>query len=144
MAEVLEETVIEQNPQPAFTPPVTDDLDISEISVGNVDETIRASVNEALGIGGIDVTSSMGTSTITTPSVPTQGMRDPSEIRRLGGVHFKEADRDKDKGGGDRRHRTRRYEIEICRPPYCKGDTLEFRTMTRYARERKICGEDFA
>ena len=89
------------------------------------------------GIGGIDVTSLMGTSTITTPSVPTQGSRDPSETRRHGGVHFEESDRDKDKGGGAK-HRTRRYEIEICRPPYCKGNKLEFRTMSRYARERKV------
>ena len=79
MADDLEETVIEQGLPPPATPPVSEELDMSEITVGDVDETIRASVDEALRRGVIDVTSSMGTSTEVTPSAPIQGLRDSSE-----------------------------------------------------------------
>ena len=88
MADDLEETVIVRDLPPPATPPISEELDVSEITVGNVDETLRASVEEALRRSVIDVTSSMGTSTEVTPSAPVQRLRDSSESRRAGGVHF--------------------------------------------------------
>ena len=46
--------------------------------------------------------------------------------------HFEETEIPQDKGGGTKQ-KPRKYEIEICRPPYCKGDKLDSRTMSKYA-----------
>ena len=135
MADNLDDTVIVRDPPPPATPPTTEELDVSEITIENVDETLRASVEEALRRSVIDVTASMGTSTEVTPSAQDQRLRDSSESRRPGGVHFEETD----KGGGDKGRKTKKHDkTEMCRPPYCKGERLEYRTMLKYLSNRKI------
>ena len=118
-------------------PSTTSELDISNTTVEDADETISLSMDGAAGFSGIDVTAAMATTTITMPSAQTQGSRDPSETRRQGMVHFEETEVPKDKGGGTKQ-KPRRYKIKICRPPYCKGDKLDSRTMSKYAYKRKI------